>query len=248
MHGGRPTASAHVELALRGSARRVPAHFVAARCARDGMARARPDPHCTDDARSVRHPISAASTPRAAQLSRQRRYAPLQLLPTQVPRARFSTGVLWQAHKELSAPSTSVQSKARRSSSSSAHQCACSSNRALDLKCAASSHEVRDLRVRPPAPPDRSAYHRFRVVAGVPQRGPRSVGFLAAYLREVPTFRRPEARQVRCGLVDACSARAVCSRGFVAIAALPADEHSSAPQLRCAPRVGCKCVLTRSRA
>ena len=38
----------------------------------------------------------------------------------------------------------------------------------------------------------------------------------------------------------------VCGCG--SIAALPADEHSSALQLRCAPRVGCKCVPTRSRA
>jgi hypothetical protein len=32
------------------------------------------------------------------------------------------------------------------------------------------------------------------------------------------------------------------------IVALPVDEHSSALRLRCAPRVGCKCVPTRSRA
>ena len=57
----------------------------------------------------------------------------------------------------------------------------------------------------------------------------------------------------RCGggSVETRSARAECGRRFVdrgSIAALPADEHLSALQLRCAPRVGCKCVPTRSRA
>jgi hypothetical protein len=85
MHGGRPTARARgALLSAAAPAAVVRAHFAAARCARDGMARARPDPHRTDDARSVRRCSHFRCRParleRTAQRSRRRRYAPLHTL------------------------------------------------------------------------------------------------------------------------------------------------------------------------
>jgi len=64
--------------------------------------------------------ISAASTPRAhgsAKSSAPSRAVAYSCVPRVRRAPSSSTGVLWQAHKALPAPSTSVQSKARRSSS-----------------------------------------------------------------------------------------------------------------------------------
>jgi hypothetical protein len=122
MHGGRPTARARgALLSAAAPAAVVRAHFAAARCARDGMARARPSSsHRRRAVRATLFPFPLqASTPRAhgsAKSSAPLRAVAYSCVP-RVRRALFSTGVFWQAHKALPAPSTSVQSKARRSSS-----------------------------------------------------------------------------------------------------------------------------------